>query len=122
MTLQILPQDFSICKLPDYSRLDMQAEYCFTGKTDRENSLVCPREYIPDNASVCDHGWRAFRIAGTLDFSLVGILAGISSLLADSGIGIFAVSTFDTDYIFTKAENFERALDVLAGAGYAVSR
>lgn len=55
-----------------------------------------------------------------LDFSLVGILAGISEILAENGIGLFAVSTYNTDYILTKAENFNRALDVLRDAGYTI--
>jgi hypothetical protein len=66
-------------------------------------------------------GWRAFRVAGTLDFSLVGILAALSKTLADAGVGIFAISTFDTDYILTKAEDFDRALAALRAAGHDVA-
>ena len=62
----------------------------------------------------------AFRIQGVLDFSLVGILSGISGILAAQGIGIFAVSTFNTDYILVKEENFDRALDILAAEGYRI--
>jgi hypothetical protein len=67
-----------------------------------------------------DDGWRAFRIVGMLDFSLVGILAGISEVLAVNRIGLFAVSTYNTDYILTKEENFERALEVLGSEGYTI--
>lgn len=61
-----------------------------------------------------------FRIEGTLDFSLIGILAAISKVLADGGIGIFAISTFNTDYILTKSQNFERAIGLLQSAGYSI--
>jgi hypothetical protein len=77
-------------------------------------------EDVPDDALRRDDGWKAFRIQGDLDFSLTGILSRISGLLAENGIGIFAVSTYNTDYILTKAENFLRALDVLAAAGYRI--
>ena len=69
------------------------------------------------NTTDKEDGWRGFRIVGKLDFSLIGILARISGILAEAGIGIFAVSTCNTDYIFTKEENFERALDALARQG-----
>ena len=65
-------------------------------------------------------GWRAFRIEGILDFSLIGILAKISTCLAENGIGIFAISTFNTDYILTKAENFEKAVKTLEAEGYKI--
>ncbi|MFR1354504.1 MAG: ACT domain-containing protein, partial [[Clostridium] symbiosum] len=67
-----------------------------------------------------EDGWRGIRIQGVLDFSLVGILSKLSGILAENQIGIFAVSTFNTDYILVKAEDFERAIRVLATAGYAI--
>lgn len=68
-----------------------------------------------------EDGWRAFRAAGPLDFSLTGILAGIASVLAAAGIPIFAVSTYDTDYVLVKTERYEAALDALRAAGYDVA-
>ena len=91
--------------------------FCFTGTTDEEKSLVCPEALVPDHTSERDDGWKGFRIIGQLDFSLIGILARISEILASNGIGIFAVSTFNTDYIFTKEENSDKALAVLHAAG-----
>ena len=67
-----------------------------------------------------EDGWRAFRIEGVLDFSLIGILAGISGILAENKIGIFVVSTYNTDYVLTKEESFERAMALLARHGYTV--
>lgn len=120
MQLKKIDYNFSICKVEDYSQFNFESEYFFIGRTDEENSLVCMTENVPDNTTERDDGWRAVRIQGVLDFSLVGILAKISALLADNDIGIFAVSTYNTDYIFTKEENYRRALDVLSDAGYRV--
>ena len=61
----------------------------------------------------CKDGWKAFRIQGVLDFSLIGILAKIATVLADNGISIFAVSTYNTDYVLIKKENYQKALDIL---------
>ena len=120
MELKIIDQEFSVCKLKDLSQVDYSDEYCFIGKTDEELSLVCGSRLVPQNALECDGGWRAFRIEGVLDFSLIGILAKISALLAEKRIGIFAVSTYNTDYILTKAEHFESALDALEEGGYQI--
>lgn len=120
MNIQIKPinGDFSVCKVADYSQVNFQAKYCFLGKTDEENSLVCLTEDVPDNVTECDDGWKAFRVQGVLDFSLIGILSEIATLLAENQIGIFAVSTYNTDYILAKRGNYDKALRVLADAGY----
>ncbi len=120
MVIKRIECDFSVCKVADYSQVDMESGYCFIGKADEENSLVCMTDDVPDNAVKCDHGWKAVRLEGILDFSLIGILSQISMLLAENKIGIFAISTYNTDYILTKKENFDKAVNVLSGAGYEV--
>ena len=120
MILTVLTETFSICKLRDYSKVDLSRPFVFTGSTDEERSLVCPTTWVPAETLECSDGWRAFRIEGELDFSLVGILAGISDVLAKGGIGIFAVSTFNTDYVLTKADRFEEALRLLSASGYGI--
>lgn len=120
MELKIIHQDFSICKVADLSQIDYSDEFYFIGKTDEELSLVCSTNFVPKNATECEHGWKAFRIQGILDFSLIGILSRISTILAEKEIGIFAVSTFNTDYILTKEENFEKAIMVLEENRYVV--
>ncbi len=121
MTIQALPDAFSVCKVADYSLVDRETMFCFTGRTDAERSLVCRTQDVPDNATVREDGWRAMRITGTLDFSLIGVLAGISAVLAENGIGIFVLSTYDTDYILTKQKTYARALQLLAQAGYQIA-
>lgn len=111
---------FSVCKLADLSAANLDGDYFFIGKTDEELSLVCPTAEVPAGAIRRDDGWKAFRIQGVLDFSLVGILSKIAGLLAGSGISIFAVSTFNTDYILVKAENYDKALGLLEKAGYRI--
>lgn len=120
MELKVMNHDFSICKVTDYTLIKYDSEYCFIGKTDEENSLVCMTEDVPSNTIERDDGWKAFRIQGVLDFSLIGILSKISEILAENEIGIFAISTFNTDYILTKKENFRMALEVLRNAGYKI--
>lgn len=121
MEIKKIEHDFSVCKVKDYSLVDFNREFTFIGKTDEENSLVCPTSEVPSNVTDRDDGWKAFRIQGILDFSLIGILSAISGILAENKIGIFAISTFNTDYILTKTENYQRAAEVLAAAGYTIT-
>ena len=115
-----LDHGFSVCKVADYSQVDLDKEYVFTGRTDEEKSLVCITDNVPANVTERDDGWKAFRIQGILDFSLIGILSRIAGILAENEIGIFAVSTFNTDYILTKKENYDKALEALKQAGYEI--
>ena len=121
MEIRMLSCSFSVCTVEDYSQVDFASDFCFTAKTDEENSLVCRTQDVPDNVTAREDGWRAFRIQGKLDFSLIGILARISSLMADNGIGIFAISTYRTDYVLTKRDDYDKAIEVLRNAGYEIS-
>lgn len=120
MKLEKLKPTFSICKVKDISSIPLESEYCFLGKTDEEISLVCILKDVPNYTIERDDGWKGFKIQGVLDFSLIGILAKISTILAENEIGIFVISTYNTDYIFTKEENYVRALDVLGKSGYEI--
>ena len=120
MELKIIPYRLTVCKVTDISAVDINADFYFFGKTDEELSLVCRTEDTPSLTIERDDGWRGFRIQGTLDFSLIGILSKLSGILAEHKIGIFAVSTYNTDYILVKEENFERALCALKAEGYSV--
>jgi len=120
MELKKLPYRLTVCKVADTAGLDLGKNFYFIGRTEEEISLVCATEDTPEHTVAREDGWRGFGIQGVLDFSLIGILSKLSGILADNGIGIFAVSTYNTDYILVKEENFERALEVLAKAGYTV--
>ncbi|WP_405340420.1 ACT domain-containing protein [Ruminococcus sp.] len=121
MELKKMPYCLSVCKISDVSEIDLQKDFYFIGRTDEELSLVCRTEDVPDNTLERDDGWRGFRIQGVLDFSLIGILSKLSAILAEQQIGIFAVSTYNTDYILVKEKDFDRALNALADNGYTVT-
>lgn len=118
--IRVLPGDFTVCKVADFSEVVLDAPYCFTARTDQELSVVCATPDAPRRTLAREDGWMAFRIEGVLDFSLIGILAKVSTLLAEQGIGLFAVSTYNTDYFFIKKENETRALAALTEAGYTL--
>jgi hypothetical protein len=120
MELKIIPYRLTVCKVTDICAVDINADFYFIGKTDEELSLVCRTEDTPSLTIERDDGWRGFRIQGILDFSLIGILSKLSGILAEHKIGIFAVSTYNTDYILVKEENFESALCALNAEGYPV--
>ena len=120
MELQRIPYGLTVCKVKSLCGFDVNEKFCFAARTDEELSLVCRTEDTPSDTVEREDGWKCFRIKGVLDFSLIGILARITSILASGGIGVFAVSTFNTDYILVKSENYERSLEMLASEGYTI--
>ena len=120
MELKGLPYELTVCKVKDLSDIRLDGGFFFVGKTDEELSLVCETKDCPNVTIERDDGWKGFRIEGVLDFSLIGILSKISTILAENKIGIFAVSTYNTDYILVKEENFDKALQVLGSKGYDI--
>lgn len=113
MDIEKINGNFTVCKVNDISAIP-HTKFTFTAITDEEISLVCPSEVVPNDTVERSDNWRAFRVKGVLDFSLVGIMASISSTLADKGISLFAISTFNTDYILVKAKDYEQALNILS--------
>ena len=120
MEIKKLEAELTVCKAVSLGDIELNCEPLFIGKTDEELSVVCPTAVVPERTTARDDGWRGFRIQGVLDFSLTGILSRISGILADEKIGIFAVSTYNTDYVLVKQEDLERALGALAAAGYDI--
>ena len=120
MGLKKLPYDLTVCKVASLADVELDSEFFFLGKTDEELSLVCRTEDTPADTVERDDGWKGFRIEGVLEFSMVGILSKLSGILAENEIGLFAVSTYNTDYILVKEANFAKALEVLAAEGYTI--
>lgn len=122
MNLRKLPYELSVCKLNPQSKLNKDLifnfDFYFLDKTDNEISLVCKTQDVTSNAICRDDGWCGFYFDETLDFSLIGIISRISAVLAENDIGIFAVSTYNTDYILVKSENFDKTVSVLKSNGY----
>lgn len=119
MTLKVLKAKYSVCKLSDTSGIELSGEFASLTVTPNEISLVCEEDNVPAECKV-EHGWKAFYIEGMLDFSLVGILADIANVLAAQKISIYAMSTYDTDYIFVKEDTLEGAVSALKKQGYTV--
>ena len=121
-SISVLPDRLAICRLGPAEAVPQWAQGGFSAvtRTAEELSVVCADSAVPEGTR-CDRCWRALRVAGTLDFALVGVLASLAAPLAGAGISIFAVSTFDTDYLLVKEENLARACEVLERAGHALS-
>ena len=120
MELKKLNYDLTVCKVGSVADLDLNGNFFFIGKTEDEISLVCPTCDTPRHTTEREDGWKGFCIQGVLDFSLIGILSKVSGILAENQIGIFAVSTYNTDCILVKRENFKKAEEALASNGYVV--
>ena len=120
MRLQIIEGKFSVCKVENLRAVNFNVPWLFVGKTDVEISVVCLTADVPHATLAREDGWRALRVAEPMNFGLTGVLAGISTVLAQAGISIFAVSTFDTDYILIKAENLGLAQTALEAGGYSI--
>lgn len=129
LTLQVLPGEFAVCRLPGDAALPAWAHLSATGpaappfvsvtRAGSELSVVLPAERVPADVHA-ERGWRCLGIQGPLDFSLVGVVAGISGALAGAGLSVFVVSTFDTDYILVRAAKLNEAISALARSGYSV--
>ena len=121
-TLEVLPDRLAICRLePDQADLDWDLGEGLLSVTftDEEVSVVCEEAHAPGDAEV-SRGWRCLRVAGPLDFEMVGVLATLAAPLAAEGVSIFAISTFDTDHILVRHADLERAVAALRGAGHEV--
>jgi uncharacterized protein len=114
-----LPTTFAVCRLPPDAPIPPHAATEFTSitRSAEELSIVCPVDQAPQNAK-CESPWTCFKLEGPFAFSLTGVLASFLHPLSERGVPIFAVSTFDTDYILVKEEHAATALETLQGAGH----
>ncbi|ASP49716.1 ACT domain-containing protein [Cognaticolwellia beringensis] len=122
LTLRRLSETFSIHSLRRESLIPdvvFNAPIFFLAKTYDEISIVLP-EHIEIDSEEAEHGWQAFEVVGPLDFTLTGIMSNISTVLANENISIFAISTFDTDYVLVKSDKFEAAKTALINHNYQV--
>lgn len=120
LVLSVLEETFSIHRLaPDASLPEAVSECDFysLSKTTDELSLVCP-EHLAVKSEKSNPDWKCLKVAGPLDFELTGILAGITEVLAKEKLSVFAISTFDTDYILIKKQGLTAAISALERVGY----
>ena len=122
LTLEVLGPAFSVCKVASARELAklLETGTCFVARTADELSAVCETAVVPAQTLAREDGWRALKVAGPLDFGLVGILAKIAGALAEAQVPLFAVSTFDTDYVLVKERDLKTAIGALRAAGCEV--
>jgi hypothetical protein len=122
LTLTLLENTLAVCKLgsgaPDPPWASA-GDFSSITRTADELSVVCRQDAVPEGI-ICERGWRCFRVAGTMPFTVVGVLASLTAPLAEAGISVFAISTFDTDYLLMKADDLERAIDILRRRGHTI--
>lgn len=128
LRLQVLPGDYAVCRLhPDASLpvWAMQGEFWTVSRTHDELSILCATELVPDNFEAqsggqLQKGWAALKLQGPFEFTLTGILTSVLNPLKEAGIGIFAISTFDTDYVLVAQAHLQATIEALRLAGHEV--
>ncbi|MEN8171671.1 MAG: ACT domain-containing protein [Chloroflexota bacterium] len=124
LTLELLPTSLAVCKLhpdspiPDWAQSDILLSFT---RTPEELSIVCDNTLVPENITA-ERGWRALKVQGPLDFSLIGILSGVTTVLAEVSISVFAFSTYNTDYVLLHEQNLDRGMKALIRAGYFITQ
>jgi hypothetical protein len=122
LTLSLLPETLAVCRLDSGASIPawaLSGEFFSVTRTGDELSVVCSQRDVPEGVA-CELSWRCLKVEGSLDFSLVGILACLTAPLASAGISVFAISTYDTDYLFVKAGHMTEAIRVLSAAGHLI--
>jgi hypothetical protein len=122
LTLIVVDGNFAVCRVEPGAPIPPWAtagDLFSITRTADELSVVCPQDAVPEGIT-CEQGWRCLRVGGTIPFSVVGVLASLTAPLAEVEISVFAISTFDTDYLLVKAEDLNRSVDVLRRRGHTI--
>jgi len=123
LSLRLLPERMAVCRfepsapLPDW--IDAAGFYSVT-RTAEELTIVCSEAFARHD-TICEHGWRCFKVRGALDFSEIGIIFSIARPLAENGVSIFVLSTFDTDYFMVKQTDLAKTIDALKATGHRIA-
>jgi uncharacterized protein len=124
MDLTVLENKYSVYRFPINSELPdwiYSSDFYSVTRTKEELSVVTRQNDSAGDGIICNRDWRIIKIEGPLDFSILGIIAGISAVLSDRKISIFVISTYDTDYILVKQNDLSSAIDALMEKGYNIS-
>ncbi|MBZ5527207.1 MAG: ACT domain-containing protein [Acidobacteriia bacterium] len=124
LTLSVLPGRFAVCRLAGQAEVPgwaSRGSFVSITRAPGELSIVCAEENIPAGI-VAERGWKLLGVRGPLEFTLTGILAGLAGPLAEAGISIFAISTYETDYLLVGEAVLEKAIGVLERAGHTILR
>jgi hypothetical protein len=122
LILSLLPDHYAICRLPADSPLPPWATiglFVSVTRTTDELSITCPQINVPPDIQH-ESGWRILKMEGPFDLSLTGILAPIATALAEAKVNIFALSTYDTDYVLVKDVKLPQAIQAIEGLGHKV--
>ncbi len=122
MPLTLLPEPMAVCRLPADAPVPaglLDAGFCSVTRTAEELSIVLPADRARAGWKT-ETGWRMLQVAGPLDFELTGIVAGLTTPLAEAGLPVFVVSTFDTDYLLVRSDRLDAAIEALREAGHVV--
>jgi hypothetical protein len=120
LTLSLLPETFAVCRLEPDAAIPgwaMQSSFFSITRTPEEISIVCPQDDV-SNSVLVEKDWRCFKVEGPLDFRFTGVLASLASPLAAAGVSIFALATYNTDYLLIKEEDMSRAVLALTDEGH----
>ena len=117
MELTVVPGRFAVCKLPPDA--PTPERFWSVTRTEDELSVLCLEDAAPDGAEV-EAGWRGLRVAGALDFALTGVAAALTTPLAEAGVSVLMIATYDTDYLFVREQSLDVAVAALAAAGHTV--
>ena len=124
LRLELLDGSYAVVRLDPGAALPAWAgggPFVSITRTVAERSVVSPEQAVPPEARA-ERGWRCLRVAGPLGFGMTGILASLAGPLASSGVSIFVVSTYDTDYVLLQDRDLDRGTDALSRAGHTVVR
>ena len=124
LKLSLLKESYSICTLPNTAPIpDWASKESLASitRTDKELTIVCKQDIIPSELQ-SDRNWRCFRIDGSFDLNQIGVISSISSPLADAGISIYVISTYDTDYFLVKDNNLDQTISTLSDIGHNITR
>lgn len=119
MILEILKEDYAVCKLNNISAL-LPCGIFFLARSDNEISLVCESQFVPNDVLFCEKSWRGLRIKGSLPFETIGVIAHLTKILKEANVSVFAISTYDTDYFFVKHNDFDKAKEAFIDEGYEI--
>lgn len=122
-SLDLLPESLAVCRFASNAAIPEWVHSRFLMaivRTPDELSVVCAQALVP-SAVQAERGWRAWKVQGPLDFTLIGVLAGLTGALAAAGVSLFAISTYDTDYLLVKEHHLAKARLALAQAGYRLN-
>jgi len=124
LTLSVLQDGFAVCRLQPNEPIpawSLQGFFSIT-RTEDEVSIVCPQAYVPLDLQdrAFEGEWRCLKVSGPLDFAMTGVLSAIASPLAAANISLFAISTYETDYVLVKQQNLASAIQALSLAGHRI--